>query len=96
MLENVKISAEIAKDNDIFHQERNKEYHDRSLRIQDFKLGDRVMMAILQIPKGQTAKLYDKATGPYRIVKIGRNYTYQLERVEDRKVHKCNPFEALL
>ena len=30
LLENVKISAEIAKDNNIFHQERNKEYHDRS------------------------------------------------------------------
>ena len=87
LLENVKISAEIARDNDIFHQERNKEYHDRSLRIPDFKLGDRVMMAIHQIPKGQTAKLYDKATGPYRIIKIGPNYTYQLERVADRKVH---------
>ena len=44
-------------------------------------------MAIHQIPKGQSAKLYDKATCPYLIVALGPNYTYQLRRCSDNKLH---------
>ncbi|KAK3105624.1 hypothetical protein FSP39_002098 [Pinctada imbricata] len=86
-LSNLKIAHVIAKKNDEYNQQRNKQYHDKHIRIPDFRIGEKVMMAIHQIPKGQSAKLYDKAMGPYVIIDCGPNYTYKLKRCSDNKVH---------
>ncbi|KAK3100025.1 hypothetical protein FSP39_013636 [Pinctada imbricata] len=87
-LSNLKIAHEVAKKNDSLNQQRNKALHDKNIREPTFKINDLVMMTIHQIPKGQSAKLYDKATGPFKIVELGPNYTYKLKRCSDNKLHK--------
>lgn len=86
-MSNLKIYHKIAKENELYHQQKNKEKYDKTAKVPDFKLGDQVLMSIHQIPKGLTAKLYDKAQGPYRIVRLGPNYTYELKRLSDNKLH---------
>ena len=85
---NLKMSHQIARQNDEYHQQLNKQRHDKSIKLPDFRVGDKVMMTVHQVPKGQSAKLYDKATGPYRIMELGPNYTYKLRRCSDNKVHQ--------
>ena len=86
-MSNLKIYHEIAKENQKFHQQKNKEKYDKTAKVPDFRVGDHVLMNIHQIPKGLTAKLYDKAQGPYRILRLGPNYTYELKRLSDNKIH---------
>ena len=85
---NLKMSHQIARENDEYHQQLNKQRHDRHTKLPNFKVGDQVMMTIHQFPKSQSAKLYDKAQGPYRIIALGPNYTYKLRRCSDNKVHQ--------
>lgn len=46
---------------------------------------ERVLMSIHQMPKGLTAKLFEKAQGPYRIVRLDPNYTFELKRLSDKR-----------
>ncbi|KAK3101592.1 hypothetical protein FSP39_004699 [Pinctada imbricata] len=86
-LSRLQVANEIAKKNTEYHQQKNKERYDRTAREPNFKVGDLVLINSHHVPKGQSAKLTDKCIGPYRITECGSNYTYQLKRVSDNKIH---------
>lgn len=73
-LDNMRVFDKIAKENIVWHQKQNKIRHDLNSNTPDFQLG-------------LSSKLYDKSDGPYRIVKVGPNFTYKLRRCSDNKLH---------
>ncbi|CAC5404908.1 unnamed protein product [Mytilus coruscus] len=71
-LSNIKMSHKVALQNEAAQKEKDKVRHDQTARVHKF-------------PKGQSRKLCDKASGPYRIEEIGPNYTYGIRRISDHK-----------
>lgn len=78
LLARLKIATEIAKENDLHNQSKNKDYHDQHVRLPGFAKGDLVLLKNHKVPTGLSHKLYDKSNGPYRIVGRGQNFTYKL------------------
>ncbi|KAK3098824.1 hypothetical protein FSP39_023446 [Pinctada imbricata] len=87
LMHKLKVAHDIARENHLAHQQKNKERHDASVRHPDFKIGDKVMFKVTKTPKGMSSKLHDKADRPFRIIQIGPNYTYKLVRCDNNKVH---------
>ena len=83
----LRIYDQVARDNDMEHQARNKQYYDRNANIPDFRVGDQVLMKVHNVRKGLSKKLCDKSDGPYQIIQMGPNYTYKLRRISNNKVH---------
>lgn len=88
VLQQLKVTNEIAQSNIQKHQARNKERHDLNTKLPDFQLGDKVLIKINKVPKGLSSKLHDKADGPYEIIRLGPNFTYKLQRCSDNKIHQ--------
>ncbi|CAG2214423.1 unnamed protein product [Mytilus edulis] len=84
-LSNIKMSHKIALQNEAAQKEKDKVRHDQTARVRTFAIGDLVLLKVHKFPKGQSRKLCDKATGPYRIEEIGPNYTYGIRRISDHK-----------
>lgn len=87
LIDQLKVTNEIVKNNIQWHQQQNKERHELRVKLPDFKLGDKVLIKVNKVPKGQSSKLYDKAEGPYQIIELGPNFTYKLKRCSDNKVN---------
>ncbi|CAC5385210.1 Transposon Tf2-12 polyprotein,Transposon Tf2-11 polyprotein,Transposon Tf2-1 polyprotein,Transposon Tf2-7 polyprotein [Mytilus coruscus] len=84
-LSNIKMSHKIALQNEAAQKEKDKVRHDQTARVRTFAIGDLVLLKVHKFPKGQSRKLCDKASGPYRIEEIGPNYTYGIRRISDHK-----------
>ena len=56
--------------------------------VTDFKVGDRVMLQCMKVPKGPSPKLHPKWIGPYYITNVGQNHTYKIRRMSDHKILK--------
>ena len=87
LMHNLKVAHDIARQNHLEHQQKNKERHDAKVRVPQFKIGDKVLFKVNKVPTGMSSKLHDKSDGPFRIVEIGPNYTYKLVRCDNNKVH---------
>lgn len=74
----LKIVHEIASANDKRNKAKDKDRHDKNAKTPDFRIGDRVLKAIYKVPVGQSHKLCDKFEGPYRIERLGENYTCEV------------------
>jgi len=77
---NLKIAHEIAQENEAQSKEKDKVRHDKRAQVQNFGIGDLVLLNVHKVPKGLSRKLCDKSGGPYRIEEIGPNYTYVIRR----------------
>lgn len=87
LIDQLKVTNEIVKNNIQRHQQQNKERHYLRVKLPDFKLGDKVLIKVNKVPKRQSSKLYDKAEGPYQIIELGPYFTYKLRRCSDNKVN---------
>ncbi|CAG2257357.1 unnamed protein product [Mytilus edulis] len=85
VIENLRITREIAKENVKIRQEKSKEYYDRKTAEPEFRLHDKVLLRLHRTPVGKSPKLIDKYEGPYYITKIGPNYTFRLRKCSDHK-----------
>ncbi|CAC5414433.1 unnamed protein product [Mytilus coruscus] len=54
----------------------------------DFRIGDKVLLQCMKVPKGLSPKLHAKWIGPYYITNVGQNNTYKLRRLSDHKIIK--------
>jgi len=59
-------------------EDNYKQQHDKRSKDPEFHLGQRVWVYNPKIPKGKSAKLHLKWTGPYYITDIGPNHTFGL------------------
>lgn len=84
-ISNLKIAHRIASQNEAVQKDKDKIRHDQTAKVQRFAIGDLVLLKTHKFPKGQSRKLCDKASGPYRIEEIGPNYTYAIRRQSDLK-----------
>ncbi|CAC5402171.1 unnamed protein product [Mytilus coruscus] len=85
VIENLRITREIAKENVKLRQEKSKEYYDRKTTEPEFRLHDKVLLRLHRTPVGKSPKLIDKYEGPFYITKIGPNYTFRLRKCSDHK-----------
>ncbi|CAC5382597.1 unnamed protein product [Mytilus coruscus] len=82
---NIKMSHKIALQNAAAQKEKDKVRHDQTAKVRTFAIGDLVLLEVHKFLKGQSRKLCDKASGPYRIKEICPNYTYCIRGISDHK-----------
>lgn len=87
LIEHLTIVQKIAKRNVSKVQEKTKETYDKKAKQPDFKVGDRVLLQCMKIPKGFSPKLHAKWEGPFYINHANQN-TYKLRRIRDHKLVK--------
>lgn len=80
---NLKIAHEIVQENEAQSKEKDKVRHDKRAQVQNFGIGDLVLLNVHKVPKGLSRKHFDKSGGPYRMDEIGQNYTYVIRRLSD-------------
>jgi len=77
-----------ARSNFETQKERSKEYHDRSVNVPLFVLGDKVLLHDERVRRGRLAKLSPPWIGPYEIADVDDvNVTLRLPRNRTLKVH---------
>ena len=81
----VDLTLKIAKDSVETAQDKHKQQHDKRSKDPEFRLGQRVLVYNPKIPKGKSAKLHLKWTGPYYITDFEPNHTFGLH---NSKTHK--------
>ena len=84
-LDNLKISTKIAHENEKHFQHRNKRRYDQHTKVPDYIIGEKVLLKIQKVPKGQSRKLYDVSGGPFVISEKGPNFTYKLIRCSNMR-----------
>ena len=87
LIDHLKIVQKIAKENVSKSQEKTKSYYDRKAQEPKFKVGDRVLLQCMKVPKGLSPKLHAKWVGPFYINQAYQN-TYKLRRANDHKLLK--------
>lgn len=85
ILENLKITHEIAKENIAENQLKSKERYDARAKEPSFRLNQMVLLQQFKTPVGKSPKLIDKYDGPYYISELGPNFTYKLRRCSNHK-----------
>ncbi|CAC5373752.1 unnamed protein product [Mytilus coruscus] len=88
LIDHLKIVQEVCKQNLHKSQEKSKQYYDKRSKEPDFRIGDRVLLQCMEVPKGLSPKLHAKWIGPYYITNVGQNNTYKLRRMSDHKIIK--------
>ena len=83
----LKITHEIAKQNQEDRQDKQKKYYDTNAKEPEFKIGDKVLVQNSVQEIGKSKKLSPKFKGPHQIVKIGPPYTYLLMDVHTHAVY---------
>ena len=89
LLQNLKVAKEIAGTNMKIAQEKSKQHHDKKAKMQNFKVGDWVLLKSMKVPKGHSPKLYPKHEGPFYITELGPNFTFKLTSCADHTEVKC-------
>lgn len=85
ILENLKITHEIANENIAEKQAKSKERYDERAKEPSFRLNQMVLLQQFKTPVGKSPKLIDKYDGPYYISELGPNFTYKLRRCSNHK-----------
>ncbi|XP_069110091.1 uncharacterized protein [Argopecten irradians] len=86
IVENAKLSVKIGKHNIELAKVKQKQYHDQKAKEPNFQVGDTVLLSDPHIKQGESSKLHKKYKGPYRIERLGPNYTYKLRNTETGKL----------
>ena len=87
LIDQLKMVQKIAKCNVDKAQEKGKTYYDKKARKPQFKVGDRVLLQCMKVPKGTSPKLQMKWEGPFYI-HHANDTTYKLRRLNDHKILK--------
>ncbi|KAI9554901.1 Retrovirus-related Pol polyprotein [Daphnia sinensis] len=82
-------------------RERQREQYNKRAIIQEYKVGDKVLLDIKVLPHGESKKFVSKFQGPYRITKIYENKTVDIadNSLIPKRVHfnRLRPFfEAMI
>lgn len=85
IVDNLKITREIATENIKMNQEKSKGHYDKKTKEHQFRLNQTVLLQQFKTPIGKSPKLIDKYDGPYYISEIGPNFTYKLRNSDTHK-----------
>lgn len=88
LIKHLKVVKDISKRNVQNSQEKAKSHHDKKAKNPDFRVGNRVLLQCMKVPKKLSPKLHAKWVGPYYITDVGTNNTYKIRRVVDHKIVK--------
>lgn len=67
LIEHLKIVQDLAKDRVSISQEKTKTRFDKTAQQPQFKVGDRVLLKCMKIPKGFSPKLHARWEGPFYV-----------------------------
>ena len=79
-----------AKDNLLLAQQRQAKYADRSRRAATFQVGEQVLLSTEHLAlasAGQTPKLLAKYIGPFRVVRVVSDVSYELALPPSLRIH---------
>ncbi|XP_048243286.1 uncharacterized protein LOC125376042 isoform X2 [Haliotis rufescens] len=88
LLKNLNVAKSLAKDNMSAAQDKSMNLQDVRAKEPSFAVGDQVLMTDPTVKTGLSPKLSKKWIGPYRIIRIGLNYTFKLLNTNTNKEHK--------
>lgn len=87
LLNRLKLSHEIAKENSKRAKERDKNRHDLKAKESNFLPGQQVLLKVQKVPNPLSTKLHDKYDGPYYIREKCQNDTYRIVHSHTHKPH---------
>lgn len=79
MLNKMKQSRQLARENSLQAKEINKTYYDKTATKKQFEIGDLVLLTNEQTMKNRTKKLSPRYAGPYQIVGIDPPVNYIIQ-----------------
>ena len=88
VIENVKISTQVAKRNIEQARIKQKIQYDKKAKVPSYTVGQKVWLYSSKIPIGLSAKLHNKWKGPYVILESGPNFTFKLKECANSKEMK--------
>jgi hypothetical protein len=90
-------SYEIARSNLQVKKEKSKEYHDKTVKVPLFVVGDKVLLHDQTVRRGRSSKLSGSWIGPYEIISLDDvSVTLKLPRNRTLEVHanRLKPFSV--
>ena len=96
LLERLRYSFQRANEYNVKARLNQKKQYDKRAKIFNYKPGDRVLLDIRQVKKGDNRKFTSKFKGPYRVIKIRDNHTVEIadSSFKPQLVH-CNRLKPL-
>ncbi|CAC5378790.1 unnamed protein product [Mytilus coruscus] len=88
LIDHLKVVKKISTQNVEVAQEKSKQNYDKKAKEPDFRVGNRVLLQGMKVPKGLSSKLQAKWVGPFYITDVGKNKTYKLRRASNHKIVK--------
>lgn len=85
LVNSLKLTNVLVKSNRLAAQTRQKHHYDSTAKEPDFHLGQQVMLPKHHIKPGLSKKLTPKYDGPFYIIKVCPNHTFNLRRQSDHK-----------
>jgi transposase InsO family protein len=78
LLERLRYSFQRAHEYNVKARERQREQYNKRALLHNYKPGDRVLLDIREVTKGDNKKFTSKFKGPYRVIKVNNNHTVEI------------------
>ena len=78
LLERPRYSFQRAHEYNVKARERQREQYNKRALLHNYKPGDRVLLDIREVKKGDNKKFTSKFKGPYRVIKVNNNHTVEI------------------
>ncbi|KAI9558480.1 hypothetical protein GHT06_015267 [Daphnia sinensis] len=96
LLERLRYSFHRAREENEKARERQREQYNKRAKVFDYKTGDRVLLDVRVVQKGDNRKFNSKYRGPYRVVKVYPNHTVDIaDNSYNCQLVHCNRFKPL-
>jgi hypothetical protein len=96
LLERLRYSFQRAHEYNKKTREQQREQYNKRAKLFNYKTGDRVLLDVRVVQKGDNRKFTSKFKGPYRIIKVNKNRTVEIadSSFKAQLVH-CNRLKPL-
>ena len=99
--ERLRLSFQLAREANLEARRKHREQYNKRVKIHKYQVGDRVLLDVRTVKKGDSRKFTSKFRGHYRIIKIYNNQTADIadESLKAQRVHlnRLKPlFETML
>ncbi|KAI9562401.1 hypothetical protein GHT06_013370 [Daphnia sinensis] len=96
LLERLRYSFHRAREENEKARERQREQYNKRAKVFDYKTGNRVLLDVRVVQKGDNRKFTSKYRGPYRVVKVYPNHTVDIaDNSYNCQLVHCNRLKPL-
>lgn len=78
--ERIRAINQVAREHLKQEKERTKQHHDKGLRLEDFRAGDKVLLHDETVRRGRSKKLDALWTGPYLVLRKDSDVNYTIKK----------------